>query len=105
MSDEPRHEALVAAAVLGVVKAHGWMEMPIVVDVNKAIVDLRAGGGLRMERAHAIEFTRGLMDKICEAEGWPVSAFSEADECAMVTFFGAAYDELVVAMESEEAIA
>lgn len=102
MSDQPRQEALVAAVVLGIVKAHGWMEMPIVVDVNRAIADLRAGGGVAMERAHAIEFTRGLIDKVCEVEGWPVSEFSEAEERSMAAMFGDAYDELLVATASEE---
>lgn len=105
MTDELRHEAMVSAAVLGIVKAHGWMAMPITVDVNKAVADLRAAGGPLMERAHAIEFTRGLIDKICEHEGWSQSSFSEVDERGMVTLFGQAYDELVAAVESEETIA
>lgn len=92
----PRHEALVAAAILGICKAQGRMEMPIVVDVNKALDALEATGGVgAMERAYAIEFTRGLIDRACEVEGWPAPEFTEAEERAIVTLFGDAYDQLI----------
>lgn len=94
MSEEPRHEALVGAAVLGVVKAKGWMQVPLVVDVNRAIAE---AGPLRISREDAISFTRGLMDLTCEVHNWPLPVFAEVEEAAVRYRLGLAYDELVAA--------
>lgn len=94
MSEKPRHEALVAAAVLGVVKAKGWMQVPLVVDVNRAIAE---AGPLRMSREDAVSFTRGLIDRACEFHHWPLPVFTEVEEAAVRDLLGLAYDELVAA--------
>lgn len=94
MAETPRNEALLAAVMLGVVKAHGWMRIPLVVDVNQALerlasrgVVLRAG-----QRAAAVAFTRGFIDVACDCEGWPRPDF---DELVVASLLGRAYDELM----------
>jgi hypothetical protein len=93
---EPRHEALVGAALLGIAKAEGWVAMPLVVDVNRVCEAISAAGGVGMEREHAVSFARGLVDRACEAEGWPKPGKDyDVDEVALATLLGAAYDKLI----------
>lgn len=99
---EPRHEAVLGAAMLGVIKAHGWMQMPIAVDVNRSLEHLRADGGVCMERSQAVAFARGLINVACDVEGWDKPDFGE-DEGKVAQLLGVAYDELVKAIECEEA--
>lgn len=94
MSEESRHEALVGAAILGVVKAKGWMQVPLVVDVNRAI---ETAGPVRVGREEAVSFTRGLMDRTCEFHNWPLPVFTEVEEADVRCLLGLAYDELVSA--------
>jgi hypothetical protein len=87
----PRHEALVGAAMLGLVKANGWMEMPIAIDVNRAIED---AGPVQMTRQDAVRFARSLIDEVCKANDWPLPDYSDRDEQVVAIALGRAYDEL-----------
>lgn len=94
MAEEPRNEALLAAAMLGVVKAHGWMRIPLVVDVNQALEALASRGFVLRggARAAAITFTRSFIDVVCDCEGWPRP---DLDEAGVAALLGRAYDELM----------
>lgn len=92
---EPRHEAVVAAVMLGLIKAHGWMEMPIAIDVNKAVAMIKQDGGLAMERGHAVVAARGLIDRACEANGWDKPDYTPEDESRLVLLLAQVYDELL----------
>lgn len=91
---ELRHEAVLAAAMLAVLKANNWMAMPLDIDSYRAVACLGADGGIRVERDQAVAFARQFMDRASEAEGWEMPEFSESDERALVDLLGAAYDHL-----------
>lgn len=91
---EPRHEAVLAAAMLGVLKANRWMTMPLVIDVNLALARLRADGGVRVERGEAVLFARGFMDRASEEKGWDVPDLDEVDESSLAHLLGVAYDHV-----------
>lgn len=94
MSSELRHEAVLAAAMLGVVKRAGWMEMPITVDLSVAYARLQGDGGVQMERDHAIVFARQFMDVASESQGWALPDFDDQDERRVARFLGTAYDQI-----------
>jgi hypothetical protein len=89
---EVRHEALVGAAMLGLMKAKGWMEMPAVIDVNGV---LAAAGPISIDRDEAVAFTRGLIDQVCDYNGWPRPDYSPDQEAEIAVLLGLVYDELV----------
>lgn len=90
----PRHEAVLAAAMLGVVKSAGWMEMPVEFDLSRAYARLQEDGGVRVERQQAVVFARELMDTASEMEGWEMPDFSDEDEVAVAAMLGTAYDQV-----------
>lgn len=93
----PRDEALLAAAMLGLVKSHGWMRVPFMVDVNQALEMLAARGFVLRgsDRPHAVAFTREFIDVVCDCEGWPRPDYDEHDETVVASVLGRAYDELM----------
>lgn len=91
---ELRHEAVLAAAMLGAVKRAGWMEVPFSVDLSDAYARLQGAGGVQTDRDHAIVFAREFMDVASEAEGWALPDFDEQDERKVAGFLGVAYDQI-----------
>lgn len=87
--------AALGSAMLGVVKANGWVEMPITVDVNGSLELLKELGGIQCTRAEAVYNAMQMMMHIGEIFGLPVNIDSEDAQLVRI-LLGQAYDMIAV---------